>query len=215
MNLFEAACRPARRTRPDQPRPGHRTPTAPRPPADRQPDPRQEPWTSRRTVSGRKPTPATSPKIRTPPAPAENDHLNSRGGSRLRGFAPPNPAQLAPVPRSVLGLHPRQRGRHARRLLLRAGPLPSPGARPRRPAARAEAEVQRDLRQVPALLRIPLRGQLVPVNRRIVFAFARLDSRSLGESLRTFRARQARGHARAQTPRTALGLAVVTCLREE
>ena len=41
-------------------------PHGPRPPADRQPSTRQGPRTSRRTVSGRKTTPITSPKISFP-----------------------------------------------------------------------------------------------------------------------------------------------------
>ena len=85
MNLFEAACGPPAAGRPDQPRPGHRAPTAPA--ATRQTasqDPRQDLWTSRRKVSGRKATPAATLKITSSVRPAERHHLNSRGGLRLR-----------------------------------------------------------------------------------------------------------------------------------
>src|SRR5205823_6446658 len=47
--------------------------------------PQQEPRTSRRNVSGRRTTPPPAKDQNLPGRPAENDHLKSRGGSRLRG----------------------------------------------------------------------------------------------------------------------------------
>ena len=64
VNLFEAACGHHRPRRPDQPRPGHRAPTAPGPtPAS---TPATTSGQSRTKVSGRKNTPAIGLKISLP-----------------------------------------------------------------------------------------------------------------------------------------------------
>ncbi len=72
--------------------------------------PGQNLWTSRRNVSGRKPTPAPAPRSTSSGPGPGNDHPNSRGGSRLR----PAPDIPGCAPRRLAVTAPEDDTRHER-----------------------------------------------------------------------------------------------------
>ncbi len=105
MSLFEAACGPPAAGRPDQPRPGHRTPR-PTTATGSHPDPRPEPRTSRRNVSGRNATPTGTTRSASQARPRETitriyavDRGSGPPGPRRRRRAKPSPRPTTPAGR--------------------------------------------------------------------------------------------------------------------